>query len=76
MKNESLIRQLRENVGHTLESLSDFTGISITFLKDLEKGKVNDFGNGGKLFVLAEHLEVDADELLDALDIDLGKSEE
>lgn len=76
MKSESMIRKLREQSGHTLESLSDFTGIPMTFLKDLENGKINDFGNGGKLFVLADHLEVDVDDLLDALDIDLGRSEE
>lgn len=72
MKKDSLIKALREESGHTLISLSDCTGIPVKFLRDLENGRIEDFGNGGKLFTLANHLEVDTDELLDALEMDLG----
>ena len=75
MKN-SLIRMLRENVGYTLIDLSEKTGIPISFLKDLENGRIEDFGNGGKLFILAQHLEVESDELLDALEMDLGMDDD
>ena len=33
------IRQRRKELGYTQSDLSDFTGLSISFLSDLERGK-------------------------------------
>jgi transcriptional regulator with XRE-family HTH domain len=62
------LRELRQKKGLTLRGLAEATGLSFTYLSKVETGKVPYTPAVDKIRAIAEVLEVDALELLEAAD--------